>query len=187
RHQRLDALVDVTEPLFEANHILAVGGETEMTGLDDPRVHRTDCDLVQTLAFARQEPVRPAVARRGGSAERRGLRPNAVIEPGPRIGRSDGVKTKEIADGALKPQRRRVARGDAREFSGFTFETDDGNLIRGAEQRQMHGRSLAPEAEQRDMTCGEQVDRLEPSLLANGSARPWPVGGNHLLMRNEIE
>ena len=55
RHQALDALVHIAEPLFEPHHEFAVGGETEMAGLDNAGMHRADRDLVQRFAFGRQE------------------------------------------------------------------------------------------------------------------------------------
>ena len=110
-----------------------------------------------------------------------------MIEPGSLVDRADGVKTEEIVDSALKPLCRRMARGNAREISRFTFKADNGDLVRAAEQRQMHGRYLAPEAEQCDITCGKQVDRIEPPLLTNGRARPRPVGSDFLPVWNEIE
>ena len=50
-HQRVDALVHVAEPLLQAHHGLAVGGEAEVARLDDAGVHRAHRDLVQALAF----------------------------------------------------------------------------------------------------------------------------------------
>src|SRR5581483_576630 len=62
-HQRLGALVRVAKPLFEPHHRLAVGRETEVPWLDDAGVHRPDRDLVQALAFRRQEAIRLIVAQ----------------------------------------------------------------------------------------------------------------------------
>ena len=56
-HQRLDALVHVAEALFEPHHGLAVGGEAEMSRLDDAGVHRPDRNLMQRFAFDGQEIV----------------------------------------------------------------------------------------------------------------------------------
>ena len=60
RHQRLDAFMHVAQPLLEPHDGLAVGGEAEMSGLDDAGMHRADRDLVQVLALGRQERVGPA-------------------------------------------------------------------------------------------------------------------------------
>ncbi len=50
RHQRLDALVHVAKALLQPNYRLAVGGKTEMPGLDDAGMNRTDGNLMQALA-----------------------------------------------------------------------------------------------------------------------------------------
>ena len=71
-HQRLDALMHVAEPLFEPHHGLAIGGEAEMSRLDDAGMHRADRDLVQAFAFRRQKviggrlPLAPAVRAPSG-------------------------------------------------------------------------------------------------------------------------
>ena len=108
RHQRFDALVRIAEPLFQPHHVLAVGGEAEMARLDDAGMHRADRNLVQRVAFAGQELVGLALSRRGALAERVAALPDAMIEPGPRVGRAVGFEAKEIADRAFEPQRRRM-------------------------------------------------------------------------------
>jgi len=45
-HQRLDALVHPAKTLLEPHHMLAIGGEAEMTRLDDPGVDWPDRDLM---------------------------------------------------------------------------------------------------------------------------------------------
>ena len=50
-HQPFDALVGISKPLFQPDHGLAAGGEAEMSGFDDARMHRTDRNLVQAVAF----------------------------------------------------------------------------------------------------------------------------------------
>ncbi len=45
--QRFDAFVDVAETFLEPHHCFAVGGEAEVSGLDDSGVHRAHGDLVQ--------------------------------------------------------------------------------------------------------------------------------------------
>ena len=62
--QGLDSLVGVTEPLFEAHHRFAVGGEAEMSGFDDPGMNRPYGDLMQPFAFGGQESVRRVRPRR---------------------------------------------------------------------------------------------------------------------------
>jgi hypothetical protein len=53
RHQSLDALVDITEALFQPHHRFAIGGEAEMPRLDDAGMDRTDRDLMQPFALDR--------------------------------------------------------------------------------------------------------------------------------------
>ena len=51
--QALDTLVDITQPLFQPDHGLAVGGEAEMAGFDDAGVNRPHRNLVQAFALRR--------------------------------------------------------------------------------------------------------------------------------------
>ena len=111
RHQAVDALVHVAQPLLQPHHRLAVGGEAEMAGLDDAGVHRPDRDLVHRRAFGRMEGVGVAGCRRGlAPAERVPHAPAAVVEPAARIGRVLGLQPVEVADGALQPQGGRMQR-----------------------------------------------------------------------------
>ena len=52
-HERLDTLVDIAEPFFEAHHRLAAGREAEVARFDNSGMHRSYRDLVQTLSFCR--------------------------------------------------------------------------------------------------------------------------------------
>ena len=93
-HQTFDALVHVAQPLLEAHHRLAVGGEAEVTGLDDAGMDRADRYLVQPLALDRQELVtRLALA----------VGPTSVIEPWPGIRQALRLDAVEVAHGALQP------------------------------------------------------------------------------------
>ena len=56
-HQAVDALVHVAKPLLQPHHGFAIAGEAEMARLDDAGMHRTDGDLMQALAFDRQERI----------------------------------------------------------------------------------------------------------------------------------
>ncbi len=58
RHERLNSLVHVTEALFQPYHRLAIRGKAKMSGLDNSRMHRSHWNLMQALAFDRQEVVR---------------------------------------------------------------------------------------------------------------------------------
>ena len=55
--QLLDALVHIAEPLLQPHDMFAIGGETEMSGLDDAGMHRADRDLMQAFALGWQEFV----------------------------------------------------------------------------------------------------------------------------------
>ena len=104
RHQAVDPLVHVAQPLLKAHHCLAVGGETEMAWLDDARVHRADGDLVHRWAFGGMEGVGVAGCRRGiVPTDRLTDAPTAMVDPAARIRRGLGLQAVEIANGALKP------------------------------------------------------------------------------------
>src|SRR5271169_4957241 len=55
--QLFDAFVGVAKALLESDNGFAARGEAEMTGLDDPCMHRTDRNLMQTRAFRLEKPV----------------------------------------------------------------------------------------------------------------------------------
>ena len=116
----VDAAVDIAEPLFQPRHGLAVDGETEMAGLDDAGMHRTDRNLVQSLARHGQEFVGAGIAPRRGRprAERRPHAPGAVIEPGPAIRNAERGEVVKIAHRALQPDRRRMEAADRRKVRG---------------------------------------------------------------------
>ncbi len=67
-HQRLDALVDIAQPLLQPHHRLAVGMEAEMPGLDDSGMDRPHGNLMEDarpVASAREECIGSPLARRG--------------------------------------------------------------------------------------------------------------------------
>ncbi len=102
RHQRLDAFVHVTKALLQPNHRLAVSRKTEMPGLDDAGMNRTDGNLVQALAGGGQEGVRCAPRRSVAALSERVLHiPKAEIEPRPRVGAADRFEPVKIAHRTL--------------------------------------------------------------------------------------
>ena len=113
RHQRLDALVHIAEALLQPHHRLAIGGEAEMAGLDDAGMHRADRDLVQALAFGRQEGIgraRRRASRRAASGcarPRSRDRARAAGRAGPparcRTGRGSRAPAGSPADAARRP------------------------------------------------------------------------------------
>ncbi len=76
----------IAEPLLQPHHVLAIGGEAEMTGLDDAGMHGPDRNLVQAFAFDRQKFIRTRLLRGLLFAERMPYVPEAEIEPGPHVG-----------------------------------------------------------------------------------------------------
>ena len=53
-----DSLMNVAEALLQPHDGLAICGEAKMARLDDAGMHRTDWNLMQTLAIGRQEQIR---------------------------------------------------------------------------------------------------------------------------------
>ena len=188
RHQRLDALVDVAEPLLQAHHRLAIGGEAEMAGLDDAGMHRADRDLVQALALGRQEGVGRARRRRRGvlraaaRASGRGRARAGVVE-------ALRLKAVQIADRALQPDRRRV------------HGADRGNRPSGARQaerrrcrrppRRSSAMCTAPGSPHRPSSVSRRRRRAHPQPppghLVERHARPWPVAGDRGAAGEQIE
>src|SRR5262249_56964260 len=112
----LDGLVHVTKALLQPNHRLAVGGETEMPGLDDAGMNRADGNLVQALTDGRQEGVRRAPCRSVTAFSERMLHiPKAEVEPRPRVGRADRLEAVEVAHRTLQANGRRGERPHGRE------------------------------------------------------------------------
>src|SRR5256885_11781427 len=52
-----DPFMDKREPLFEAQHFLTDDLEPEVAGLDDARVHGSDCDFMHAVAADADKPV----------------------------------------------------------------------------------------------------------------------------------
>src|SRR5712692_4323859 len=56
-HEPLDALVGISQPLFQPDHGLPARGKPEMPRFDDAGMHGPDRNLMQALAFDRKEAV----------------------------------------------------------------------------------------------------------------------------------
>ena len=52
-HEVVDAFVHIPQPFLQAHDGLAVGGEAEVSGLDDAGMNRADGDLMQRRPFRR--------------------------------------------------------------------------------------------------------------------------------------
>src|SRR5262249_33178257 len=57
REALLDTFVHITEALLQLQHLLAHHREAEMAWLDDPRVHRPNRNLMDTIALDPHEMV----------------------------------------------------------------------------------------------------------------------------------
>jgi len=172
--------------------MLAIGGEAEMAGLDDPGMDRTDRNLVQPLALGRKELVWPRVARCVAAGERIGLAPDIVIEPWsqirPQIVGGNCNKPEQIMDGPFQPKRGRMMAGDAWKCAGRTLVGDDRDLGRAAiEHCHMHCGRLAPEAEQCETSLDQSIDRRLPARLRHNRTRPGSVRRHRMNMGDAVE
>src|SRR5262249_19699742 len=159
RHQPLDALVDISQSLFEADHGFPTGGEAEMARLDDSGVDGTDGDFVQAFALHRQELVWTDFPGRPHRAQRMTYAPSSMVEPWSRFGRSQRFQTEQVADGRFEMQRRRMAAGDRRERAVRAIEAHDADLGRGRmTERHVNFRAVAPKPQQRPARVAQQVD-----------------------------
>ena len=164
-----DALVHVAEPLLQPHHSLAVGGEAEMARLDDAGMHRPDRNLVQALAFGRQEFVRRRLRRAGLLvAERMPHVPEAEIEPGPRIGRIHRLRARTDRGSRAPAGLRADGRADAMDNCQLRAgEADDGDVAGVSSSNAMWTCAcVAPQAEQCAMAGRERVDRLPPAIVS---------------------
>jgi len=108
----------ITESLLEPHHRLAVGGEAEMSWLDDAGMDRADRNLVQILSLNGQEGVRVGFDRAlAPLAERVRHAPETEIEPMPCVKGAGRFQAVEVEDGPLEPDRRRMMGADRREFA----------------------------------------------------------------------
>ena len=130
-HQPFDALVGISQPLFQPDHGLAARGKAEMPGLDDAGMHRTDRNLVQAVAFRRQEAIGRRLRQRVDAiSQREAHAPMVVIEPGAGIGQAFRRQSEQIADGALQSKRRRVMLADRRIAAIGAIQADDRDFRR---------------------------------------------------------
>ena len=88
-HQPVDALVDVSKPLFQPDHGLAAGGKAKCPGSMPAR--RSDRNLVQAVAFRwRGNGTASPSAMRRCDPQWKAHAPAVVVEPGAGIGRTLG-------------------------------------------------------------------------------------------------
>ncbi len=169
-HQRFQPAVGVAEPRLQPHHRLAVGGEAEVAGLDDPRVHRPHRDLVQALALRAQEGV-------GRAALWPAERPAAMVEPGPGVRRPFGFQSGQVADGALQADRGRVVKSNRGEMPLRAAQAEDGGCgRRRVQQRHVDLVRLAPEAHQAPALVGQARDGCAPGPAVHDGAGPGRAG-----------
>ncbi len=168
--------------------MFAVGRKPKMSRLDDARMHWPDRDLVQALALDREELIGRRLLRRPIFTERLRDTPEPEIEPGSFIGRIRRLQSKQILDRAFEPDGGRMTRSDTRVLSSLAGVGEDSDVVRRfIEQRHVNIRSVAPQAEQRALTGGEQADRLLPAVFCHDHAGPRPVLLGHFDMGDAIE
>ena len=150
RHQRVDALVDVAEPLLQPRDGLAGGVKAEMAGFDDAGVHRPDGNLVQARAFRGEKRVRRGRGRRRlAGPEGMADRPAAVIEPRPlHRARRPRVRPQRSAERAFEADRGRMRRPDRGELAVDAWVGEP--LQIGAPRRRQRHARLGPVAPQAD-------------------------------------
>ena len=137
--------MDVAEPLLQPHHRFAAGVEAEVARLDDPRVDRTDWNLVQSCALRSKEGVRVRRAiMRDAPPERMTHWPSAMIQPGPRVWSIGRGKSEEIAGRALEPARRSMDRRHGGKCSVVTGEIENVERLANLRQRHAHSALVPP-------------------------------------------
>ena len=180
--------MDVTQALLEPHHRLAVGGEAEVSRLDDAGVNRADRNAVQAFALHRQERVSRLFARFLRARAQRMLHiPKTEIEPRPCIRRADWLEAIEAFDRTLEPDGGRMQRTHRWKCSIGAFDTDNVDVVAGlVHHRHMHGAAVAPQAEQRG-TAGRKLARHRaPGFRRHDRALPWPVTVDAARLGNDI-
>src|SRR3569833_4759557 len=104
--------------------------------------------------------------------------PEAEIEPRAPIWRTERLEPEQILDRPFKTDRRRMSCCHARIGPSFRFEADDGDIILGAEECQVHMGRIAPHGEQCAAARSKLFDSLPPTILNDSGARPRPVCSN---------
>ncbi len=162
-----------------------------MPRFDDAGMHRPDRDLMQTLALRGEEIVSGVAWNvRARAAQRKLYIPETEIEPGARIGRTDGDEPVKAVHGPLQPDRGRMQRTDRRKRqvqAQIARNGDRAGIAR--EYRHMHRRRaarLAPKAEQRRLPCRKLGGQLSPGLRRDHGARPRPVDLDAGALRQDV-
>src|SRR5438105_1943000 len=104
-----------------------------MPRLDDPCMHRTDRDLVQALAFRRQEAIRLV-----------------VMQPLARVGQAFGLESVKIAHRALQADGGRMQLSDRRIAAAVARDAEPVYFVL-VEERHVRVAGLAPERDERGL------------------------------------
>ena len=81
-HQRLNAFMNISQPLLEADDRLTAGAEPKMPRLDDAGMDGADRNLMQPLALGSEKSIGRRFGRGWRSrAERMTNRPTSMVEP----------------------------------------------------------------------------------------------------------
>jgi len=81
-HQKLDALMGVTEPFFQANHNFSIRRKPEVTGFNNPGVNRANGNLMEPIAFRGEEFIMvPRRFRYHRSCPRVTDTPTTMVDP----------------------------------------------------------------------------------------------------------
>ena len=161
--------MDVAQPLLEPDHGLAVAGEAEMAGLDDPGMDRPDGDLMQSFADRGQERVwKPRLIA--------AVRPDAMVEPGSEVGRAGRHQTIEVMDRALEPLRRRVQPAERRKPAIVAEDAGDADLAAGGlEQDRVDLSQVGEQRHEVDAASNQGGADIVPRRSRDRVARPRPM------------
>jgi hypothetical protein len=160
-----------------------------MPGLDDSRVDGADGNLMQAIAFRRQEAVGRGL-RQGVDAisQREARTPAVVIKPRAWIGRPFRRQAKQIVNGALQSKRRRVMLADRRITAVETIQADDRDFRRiPIHDRHVHRRGFSPEAKQAPASLRQLACCKMPNGGIDHGPRPRAVFLDLAALQHEID
>ena len=153
--QLLDALVRVTEALFETDNRLPARGEPEMTGLDDAGMHRTDWESDADWGLRSEKPVGRTMPRRGPSDSASGRCTGQ--RPWSSHGRGSGKPTNSIPNSRWPPAPGARQVGGTGPSEG-TFRRDFKDA-----PRRVAGTSISPWTS-RDVDIAPQSEEVSPAV-----------------------
>src|SRR5208337_2975238 len=178
-------LVRVAEQCLQPHDGLALGGEAEMTGLDDAGVDRADRNLVQIVAVGGQEGGRfrrAADARLRPDGQRVRDRPASVIEPRAVIHGAVGRMAPQVMDGAFEPRGGGAVRRQGGVASVLDLRAEQARRVGLRRIQRVHDLRVGPQADEalrvvargreprgHGVACAIDVNQAK---IAPGIARP---------------